>query len=122
MTKILKRLALPLGIAIFVTLSYGTHGMAHPECITFTVDNASSDTVGAVYVTSSATPIKIEVTGSGDFYGEVCFSPVGVRICGQTVDNTGIVTLSDGTVVDVSWGSPDIVDITNHTKGDALVR
>jgi hypothetical protein len=124
MTKILRNLAQPTGIALLGMLFYGAQGMAHPTCTTFTVDNASSDTVGAVYVTSSGAPTEIEVTGTGNFYGEVCASPIGVRICGQTVEypNTGIVTLSDGAQVDISWTNPDIVDITNHTKGDALMR
>ena len=85
---------------------------AHTCCTTFTVDNESSVAPGDVRVAADpADYVDINVTGSGNFMGDVCFAPASVTINSQQVSypNSGTVQLASGAFIAISWSSGNLV-------------
>jgi hypothetical protein len=124
MTKIALILVFVLGFAFLCAPTRAHISSLTFSTLTFTVDNASSDSIGTVSVVGAGDPVDIHVPSAGYFHGDVSFVPVSVKINNQTVlyPNAGTVVLTDGKLVTVSWQSNNLIDINNQEMQDGPTR
>jgi hypothetical protein len=123
MTKIAIIFVLVLGFALPSTLTPDS-ARAHISCLSFAIDNESSDTIGFVFVSGLSDSVGINVTGTGYFHGDICSTPVSVTINNQNVlyPNIRTVVLSNGNRITVSWASNSLIDIKNIDTQDGPMR
>jgi len=84
---------------------------------TFTVRNNTYEDLDIVLLNhTSGSPDSLDVSGYGTHATQVDATVISVTINGQTVNypTTGLVTLSNGTVVKIRWQSPTIVIIDQN--------
>jgi hypothetical protein len=101
-SKLVVSLSLLLIVGI-VTIAYAL--------MTFTVTNHVNQPIGIVTVYTPSGNTNINVTGSGDFTGDIPDDVTGISIYNQGIlqGTTGHVILQDGTHVKVTWTSSSIV-------------
>ncbi len=106
----------PRGAAIPSTCS-GQALAAPQSCHTFTIENYSSHALGDVTIAGTGGQTDVTVPGTGEYDTTICYTAASVEINGQTVDypNAGVLTLGDGSLVNVGWQSPDFVEMTDRT-------
>jgi hypothetical protein len=136
MKKILRFLPLLL---IFVLFPPPFHGggqgqvIAHqamflqpmPTCDTFSVDNESSYALGEVVVNDGLGDYAdYDVTGSGLFNQDICFTAITVTVNGVAVPmpTTSDVQLASGSWVNVAWKSSSLVQVTDEDGTDGERR
>ena len=87
-------------------------------CYTFTIDNASSDSLGDVAINGASDYADFYVTATGQYQQTLCFSSVSATVAGTTVPypNSEKIQLANGAWVAVLWQSPSLVEIDNTTQ------
>jgi len=96
-----------------------------PTCDTFSVDNESSYALGEVVVSDGLSDYAdFDVTGSGLFNQDICFTANTVTVNGVAIPSpgSGDVQLPAGSWVNVAWTSSSLVEVTNETGADSERR
>ena len=108
----------------FPATAGGGWGVVVPDCYTFTVDNASSDSLGNVRVNGASTYADFNVTATASYEQSVCFTASSVTVNGTTIDypNSGNVQLASSVWVKVGWQSPSLVEIADERGTNSPVR
>ncbi len=93
-------------------------------CYTFTVDNASSDSLGDVTINGVSNYADFYVTATGTYQQTLCFAAVSATLAGTTVPfpNSANIQLASGDWITLAWSSPNLVEITNRTKANTPVQ
>jgi hypothetical protein len=87
-----------------------------PEpCYTFTIDNASTHDLGTVTVAGSGYSTYFNVSTTGFYQQELCYTAMTVTVAGVPVSypTSGIVDLGNSTLVKVIWQSSSLVEVVN---------
>lgn len=92
--------------------------IADPTCYTFTVDNTSSYSLGTVTVSGTGSSANFNVTTSGFYQQEICFTAISVTVAGTSVayPNSSVVDIGSGTLVSVVWQSTSVVEIADKDE------
>jgi hypothetical protein len=95
-----------------------------PDCYTFTVDNASSDSIGNVRVSGASTYADFNVITTASYQQSVCFVAAAATVNGVTVTypNSGDVQLTSGVWVKVAWQSSSLVEILDDNSHNSPIR
>ncbi|MDP4199256.1 MAG: hypothetical protein Q8922_16025 [Bacteroidota bacterium] len=95
-----------------------------PTCYTFTVDNASTDSLGTVTVSGTSSSQDFNVTTTGFYEQNICFAAISATVNGVNVNypNSGNVQLPSGVWVKVAWQSPSLIEIANEAGTNGPVR
>lgn len=93
-------------------------------CATFTVDNATTDSLGDVTISGGGSYADFNVTGYGQYQQQLCFTADAATVEGTTVayPNSALDTLTNGIVVNVGWQSPSLIEVVNETTQDGPVE
>jgi hypothetical protein len=113
------------GVVVACPMIFSSQLVALPEtpnpCDTFAIDNESSHALGEVVVSDGlADYADFDVTGSGYFSQDICFTASTVKVNGVTITspNSGDVQLPSGSWVNVEWQSSSLVQVTDRTGQD----
>jgi hypothetical protein len=95
-----------------------------PDCYTFTVDNASSDSLGTVRVNGLASYQDFNVDTTGFYEHDLCFAAVSATVNGVAIDypNSGNVQLASGAWVTVAWQSSSLIEIADEKETNGPTR
>jgi hypothetical protein len=96
------------------------HALHVQDCNVFTIDNESSYGLGDVGVSGPGGTGDVGVPEPGVFSDTLCFTPAAITINGQvsTYPNTTTITLPSDSEVQVTWQSPQLVDINDKELQD----
>jgi hypothetical protein len=89
-----------------------------PDCSAFTIDNASSDSLGTVTVNGLGSSQDFNVDSTGYYEHDICFTAFSVTVNAVTVNypNSDTVQLASGAWVRVAWQSSSLIEISNDEE------
>ncbi len=93
-------------------------------CYTFTVNNASPDSLGDVTINGATSYAEFYVTGTGQYQQTLCFTAVSATIDGTVIPypNSANIQLPSGAKITAGWQSPSLIEVATQTTQDTPVE